>query len=362
MNKFVAGTIAAVLLVTLTGCDDPPPEPKERIRAIKTFTVAERAGGKSRTFSGTAQAVDTSSLSFEVSGNVSSLEVDPGDKVQEGQLIATLDRTRFELAVDAAQADVGRADASVTEKTAELERQQKLFDKGWVSKAALDQAQAASVSVANDLRYSHSQLNLALRDLEQTELRAPFSGVISARHVEPFQEVSRAEQIYSLYGEGAMEIRINVPETSINSLNIGLPGEVEFASGDIGVLKGIVAEIGTSPEAGNTYRVEIAILDSGTSVLPGMTASVTLLLDEGLEGDAFLIPIGAIVPGERPHEGFVYRYDEASSTVRRVPIKGGGVRGDLIIVAEGISPGDIIAVAGTSFLRDGQKVKLLAPQ
>jgi hypothetical protein len=45
-----------------------------------------------------------------------------------------------------------------------------------------------------------------------------------------------------------------------------------------------------------------------------------------------------------------------------VPIKGGGVRGDLIIVAEGISPGDIIAVAGTSFLRDGQKVKLLAPQ
>ena len=91
-----------------------------------------------------------------------------------------------------------------------------------------------------------------------------------------------------------------------------------------------------------------------------MTASVAISLDLG-GTDGFLVPLSAIVPGERKGEGFTFRYDEASSTLERVALTGVGVRDDMVVITDGISAGDVIAVAGVSFLRDGQKVKLLRP-
>ena len=361
MDRLLITALAVGLLAMLAACDEPAPEPKERVRALKTVTIVERAGGSTRTFSGTAQAVDSSNLSFEVAGNIVSLTANAGDAVSVGQVLATLDTIRFQLDVDAAEASVGRTRAILKEKQTEFERQQTLFKKGWVSQAALDQARAAAESATNDLSYANSQLNLAMRDLQKTELLAPFSGIVAERKVEPFEEISRGEPVYSLYADGAMEIHVSVPETSINALNIGLPAEIRLPSGKAGALRGAVSEIGTSAEAGNTYPVKVAILDAGTKVLPGMTAAVTLTLGNGEDGSGFLVPAGALVPGEKKQQGYVFRFDEGTSTVQRVPVRGKGLRDNMVVITEGIAAGDVIAVAGVSFLRDGQKVKLLAP-
>ena len=359
MNRLIVTALLSGLIPVLVACEEEVPEPKERVRALKTITVSERAGSRSRVITGTVQAVDESNLSFEVSGNIVSLPADVGDKVSKGQLLASLDRQRFGLAAEAAEANVGRAEAVLSEKHNEFDRQQTLFKKKWVSEAALQQAEASAKSASNDLRYTRAQLNLARRDLERTELHAPFSGVVAKRHVDAHQEIKSGQPIYSVYADGAMEVRINVPETSINALNVGQQAEIQLSSGENGALNGKVSEIGTSAEVGNTYPVKVAILDADETILPGMTASVMLLLEDDTQEAAFLIPVGALVPGEEPRQGYVFRFDPDTSKVQRVPVRGRGVRDDMVVITKGITAGDVIAVAGVSFLRDGQKVKLL---
>ncbi len=122
---------ALLLAATVSACDEEQVEVAERIRAIKTITVAERASGQLRKFSGVVEAVDTSALSFEVAGNVQKLNAEVGDKITRGQVMAVMDEKTFRLNVESAEADLGRTRAEQAEKKTEFDRQDALFKKGW---------------------------------------------------------------------------------------------------------------------------------------------------------------------------------------------------------------------------------------
>ena len=93
---------------------------------------------------------------------------------------------------------------------------------------------------------------------------------------------------------------------------------------------------------------------------PGMTAEVTFQIKEAQHQNAFLVPVVAIAPGYNSRRGYVYVFDPQTSTVKRQPVSGPGIVEDnRLMVTEGLAGGEIIAVAGVSFLEDGQKVKLL---
>jgi RND family efflux transporter MFP subunit len=198
---FIAVSTTVFLSFTLIACKEDVPQPVERIRTIKAMIVTDRAFGLSRKFPGIVEAADRSSLSFEVSGNVKELRVDVGDKVTNGQIIAVLDSRPFQLKVQAAEAELGRAKAGLTNKKKHLDRLQGIakLDPGAVSGRSLDQAEAAYESAQNTVSYSASQLNLAKRDLQKTKLLAPFDGVIAKRHVDPFKEVARGQPIYDIF-------------------------------------------------------------------------------------------------------------------------------------------------------------------
>lgn len=350
----------AVVAVALGACEQEPPVVAEKIRAIKTTTVAERGSGKLIRFPGLIDAVDTSVLSFELPGNTRQVNVTTGDRVTQGQILATLDETPFQLNVEAAEAEVGRARAQLAEKQNDYDRQDTLYKKEWVSKAAYDMALAAKDSAQNGLSFTQSKLNLARRDLSLTVLTAPFDGVIAAKHADPFQEVARGQKIFDIYIEGAMEVVISVPETQIGDIYQGLLADVTFPGERIQPLAGRVSEIGSAATEANAFPVKVFLTDAPPEVLPGMTAEATLILGgEGTES-TFLVPIAAIAPGEQPKHGYVFVYDEATSEVRRTAVKGAGVRDNNVMISEGLEAGDVIAVAGVTFLRDGQKVKLMS--
>ncbi len=353
----VLGSAALVL----AACEQEQPEPFNPVRAIKTITVSERALGQERRFPGVVEAVDSSSLSFEVAGNVKELRFEAGDRVSKGDVLAVMDRQTFELNVRSSEASLGRSKADFAEKKTEFERQDALYKKGWVARSAQEQALAAFDSARNQVEYARSQLNLARRDLQKTDLIAPFDGVVAVRHIDPFAEVGRGEPIYDVYAEGLMEVRISVPESSIRDLHLGLQARLRFPTLENVVAEGRVSEIGTSAGVANAFPVKVAVTEESVSVLPGMTAEVSLLLGGESDSDSFLVPISAIVPGERPREGYVFVFDAETSQVNRVAIRGRGVSDNRIVITEGLSAGDVIAVAGVSFLEDGQEVKLLAP-
>lgn len=363
-RRFRCLRIVAAFCVTLplAACYEEEPVVNDSVRAIKAFEVSERPGGSTREFTGIVQAVDSSEVGFEVGGNVIALTVEAGDRVAKGDNLATLDRSTFELAVEAAKANVARSASANIEKQEQLKRQETLFKKDIVSEAALQTAQAEAGTAENDLAYVRSQLDLSLRDLDKTVLFAPFDGMIATRYIDPFKEVARGQPVYSIYDPQAMEVQISVPENSVKALRFGMPAIIQLPGVTQEPFDGVISEIGTSAEVSNTYPIKIKIAGENETALPGMTAAVTLSLEYQDVSGAFLIPITSIIPGEAEGEGFVFRLDETTSTVERVPISGGiGVRGDMAVITEGLSEGDIIATAGVTFLRDSQKVKIWEP-
>jgi len=344
----------------LPACEEEQVEVMENIRAIKTITVADRGSGQLRRFPGTVEAVDTSSISFEVAGNTREVNANVGDRVEKGQVLATLDDKPFQLNVEAAEAELGKAKAQLAEKETEFIRQKTLYEKEWVAKAAYDQALAARDSRANQVSYAGSKLNLARRDLDKTVLEAPFDGVIANKFVDPFQEVARGEKVFEVYAEGAMEVVLSVPENAIGEVYLGLPAEIAFPSEQVERQKGRVSEVGSVAGEANAFPVKVALADPPESVLPGMTADVALILGENGGSTSYLVPVSAIAPGDEPGKGYIFVFDAETSTVKKTAINTKGVEDNRVNITEGVAPGDVIAVAGVSFLRDGQQVKLMA--
>ena len=120
-----------------------------------------------------------------------------------------------------------------------------------------------------------------------------------------------------------------------------------------------MTEVGTVAGEGNSFPVRVALIREGDDVWSGMTAEVTFELDDTDFADGFPIVVEAITPTSGANQGFVFVYQADTSTVKRTPIRYRGVRDNRVIVNEGVSPGDIVAVAGVSFLSDGMKVKLM---
>ena len=354
---------AAVISLALAGCEREPPEVVEQIRAIKTITVTEFASGQTRKYSGIVQATDSSSLSFQVGGNVQEVNVNLGDHVEQGQVLAVLDKKPYELNVQAGEADLQRSNANLEEKRQAYVRQKTLFDKDWVSQAALDQATAAHDSAKSEVKYSTSKLNLAKRDLSLTILAAPFDGTIAEKTVDPFMEAQAGRKLFEINADGAIEVALSIPETSIHLITLGMAVKVSFSTEQTCPCQARITEIGSVASDANAFPVKAGLIDPPDTIKAGMTAEVAVISEQPGEEVSYLVPLTAIAPGEDAQDnfGFVFVYDPEQTVVnkRKVSVRGGA--GDLIAVYEGVSAGDVLAVAGVSFLTDKQKVKLWNP-
>ena len=352
-------TSAALAFLT-TACEEERVELMDNTRSIKTITISERSSGQQRRFPGTVEAVDTSRISFEVDGNTREVNVNVGDRVEVGQVLATLDDKPFQLDVEGAEAELGKAKAQLAEKESEYDRTKTLFETDWVAQAAYDQALAARDSAANQVAYRTSQLSLARRDLEKTILKAPFDGVVAEKFVDPFQEVARGEPMFELYVEAAKQVVVSLPETSVGKVYLGQPAKIAFPTEGVPARDGHVSEIGTATIEANAFPVKVLISDPPENVLPGMVADVTLVVRQESDNVPYLLPIGAIAAGDVSGQGYVFIFDAESSTVKKTEIRVKGVQDNRVLVIKGIEPGDVVADTGVTFLRDGQKVKLLS--
>jgi len=355
-----AWAVGLTAIAGVAGCDEAPPEEVERVRAIKPYYVVEPAGGDVRRYSGTIVASNTSALSFAESGTVQTVEVSQGDRVVEGQVLATLDPEQFDLDVAAANSELVSTKAEYDNQRLELDRQRQLFERGWVAKAAYDQAVAAFEASEGQLNLTRSRLGLAERDLANTQLTAPFDGVIALRDVDPFVEVSTGQTVFQIDSEGAFEVELSIPDSVVGRLTIGTPVAIDAARVPECGCVGRITEIGVAAGAANAVPVKAAILSNPDGVLPGMAVEASVVLSDGDQPRGLLAPLVAIAPGDETARGYVFKYDPAESIVRKTPIQSEGVvNGNLIGVTGGLESGDIIAAAGVSFLRDGQAVKLI---
>jgi RND family efflux transporter MFP subunit len=331
----------------------------EVVRSIKTITVSEQPTEKIRKFSGQVAAVDSSGLSFEVGGQVASVEVDIGDRVKKGQVLSVLDPEPYQLDVDAAEAELVKARENVTKTKAEYERQKRIFEQGAGAERYVEVSEYNYKAANSAVNFQVAKLDLARRNLRKTKLISPYDGIIAWRSVEPNEEVLAGKKILEINATGQMEVQLAIPETNIDDIHIDDPVTITFPTLPGETANGRISYIGGAAVKANAFPVKVALMGTSEKVKPGMTAEAKLTIKDDNREPGYLVPMQAVLPSPEPNRGYAFVFDSQTSTVKKTPVQSRGTADKRVIIDEGLEAGDIIAVAGVSFLADGLKVKLL---
>ncbi|MCZ6642999.1 MAG: efflux RND transporter periplasmic adaptor subunit [Gammaproteobacteria bacterium] len=374
MTVGTRGAAALVAILMVAGCGDDIALPVEETPRVKFFVVGEQATGQSRRISGKLVAANTSPLSFAVGGTVEQVLVTRGDLVREGQVLARLDAEPLRLAVEQARAQLNIARANAADTKQIYDRTVSLFEKRVVSQSEVDTATANHAAALANVRSVESDLDGKELDHSRAELAAPFSGTIASRSIDPFQETSSGQEAFVLQTAEAIEVDVRVPETLIRDVDYGQVVQVTFPTMAGVAVSGIVNQIASRAESGNSFPVRVRLSPSDADLRPGMTASVTFNFDQYLDGrTVYLVPLASIAI----EYGLIQRSREAGDATPRqtVPmfvvddnnrlrvkdVVVGDIRGNLLEVFEGLEAGDKLVSAGVAFLREGMTVELWTP-
>ncbi len=357
----------SLLVFALSGCEEEKAAVEAPIRAIKSMVVKERAGEQVRRIAGVVEANLVTDIAFEVSGRILEFKGEIGDKIETGVLIARLDPEPYLLKIQSATAQLNEANARLKDANAKFTQQSTLFNQGFATQTATDTAKANLDSAKSAVSAAGSALDLATRDFKKTDLIVPVSGQITAKYVERFAEVKAGQQIVQISSDGQMKIKATVPEGLVQRLKVGDAVNVKFptileqeghqAIAQVG--RGRIIEIGGRAGSINSYPVTALLTSQHPDAKPGMTVEIDFRFTTQATGTAFLLPVTAVLPIDAKNGGTVFVFDEKEKTVRQRRIEVVNIRDNELEVIGEIKAGDIVAIAGVSFLVDNMAVSLL---
>ena len=354
-----SAAVAAMGGLLATACASPPPPASPVVRPVYTATVQASAAQRTRTLSGTARTEMTSSLSFKVTGTITRLAVDVGDRVRPGDPIAELDPVDYELRMQEAEAAFRRAEARAVSTRAELRRARSLYENADGSRTALDAATAAADMAAAELASLAKRVELAERQLAYTRLSAPEAGVIASVGADVNEYAVPGLPIVVLASGAALEVEFAVPETLIGRIQEGSRASVVFDAIPDRRFAGTVTEVGVMTTATRTtFPATVRLDDEAAHVRSGMTADITIAFADEREVDRFVVPTRAVISDRASRFVFVADTTTGHETVaRRRPVTVGSLSGGGVEVVDGLSEGEIIVTAGASRLQDGDQVR-----
>ena len=359
-----------VLLGLAAGCTDsgaPPENAEPPVRGLKTVLIKESEHTTVRRYPSVLQPAEVTTLSFEVPGRLKAVNLNVGQRVEAGDVIAGIDTMSLQLQLESAQAALRQAESSTRNAGEDFERKEELFKKGVTTKAAADQARTAMEMSAAQVVQARKQVETAESNLGKAVLRAPFAGIINTVQVESFANVAQGALVATLYAADTFEAAFSVSFEIVNQLTVGKKSVVRLADNPGIALPAHVSELGSRADTVSSFPVVVTLEEVDPSMKAGMAFEITLEFPVP-RGQGFILPL-TVLPFEgrikarsdqsEPSSVEIFVFDPPTGTVRRRAIRVGGVRENALIAVDGLQPGDRVASAGVSFLREGQKVKLL---
>ncbi|HEU5135972.1 MAG TPA: efflux RND transporter periplasmic adaptor subunit [Steroidobacteraceae bacterium] len=318
------------------GAGGPPPGAGARSGAPASVTLvqvrAERVSQKLEAL-GNARANESVDISTKISNIVTAVTFRDGERVKRGQVLVQLDNAQ-------ARAEVAAAQAAVTESESLYNRSVELLQTQALSKSSFDQLEAT-------LKANRARLSAATARLEDTVIRAPFSGRVGLRRVSVGTLVSPGDVITTLDDTSVIKLDFSVPENFLASLREGLTIRASAPAFPGRTFAGAVASIDSRVDMATRSVVVRALLANDDGALkPGMFLNVSLANDER---EALVIPEEALSPeAERQ-----YVYVVLDGKVSRREVRIGGRRPGSVEIVAGLSAGERVVVEGTQKVRDG---------
>jgi multidrug efflux system membrane fusion protein len=357
MNAFRSTCVAVVALAfLLAGCTDKSPaETPTRPAMVAQVTAGVPVGAL---FAGEVRARYEPALAFRVSGKIIRREVDVGDHVRAGQVLASLDAVDLELQLETAHARQASAEADLALARAELERQRSLLDRKLISRSQFEAQDAAFQVAEASLRQASAQAKTAANQLGYAQLLAPDAGVITQRLAEAGQVVTAGQSIFLLALDGEREVAISVPEQTIGAFAPGRELQVELWSSPGQFISGRLREISPAADAASrTYAARVSISKTDVPVDLGQSARV-YATEAGLS--SLVLPLSALYSSGG--QAAVWLVDPQSSRVRLTPVQIGAFGETEVPVIGGVTLGDWVVASGVHLLQDGQLIKPIDKQ
>ncbi len=341
----------------LAGCarGDAPAEEAagEAIQAALTVTTATVQGRELvRTVPATGSIFPWQEIivSPEVGGyRVDAVLVDVGSRVQKGQELVRLSTDMLEADLNSRRAALRSAEASLVNAAAALRRGESVSTSGALSAADLDQLRAEHVAAQARVETARADLTTAELRLRYGTVRSPDAGTITSRTVSVGQVAQAGQEMLRMLRQDRVEWRAEIPEAQLARIKVGQTAEIHGADGRL--LKGRVRTV--APTVQTNSRTGLAYVDiTSGDAKPGMFARGEIAAGSG---NGLLVPISSVVM----QDGYSYVFVvKEGNVVERRRIEQAGVYGDELEVASGIAAGDVIAVRGAGFLKDGDTVAI----
>lgn len=358
-SRLVSPLLLATLLpALLAGCGKQPavPEPE---RAVRTQVVTAGTAGASQEYAAEVKARIESRLSFRVGGKLLSREVNLGDAVKGGQVLARLDAQDLKLAQAAAVAGVAAARTNRDQAAADYKRYVDLQRQGFISTAELERRESTFKAAQAQLDQAKAQADVQVNQSGYSQLLADGPGVVTAINAEPGQVLTAGGAVVTVALDGPRDVVFSVPEDQIARFRAaaGRPGALKvrlWGRAELTALTLREVAAATDP-ATRTFLVKA---DAGKlAVQPGQSA--TVVLDLPGQPGVIKVPLASVM--QQAGKTSVWLLDGTAMTVKPAPVQVSGADGNEVVIAGGLTPGQEVVVAGVHVLAPGQKVKRYVP-
>lgn len=364
---------------------------REKAIEVRTAPVAAMGGSGGASASvldatGYVVARRMATVSAKITGKVKEVMIEEGQRVEAGQILATLDpidadaeRSLYAAQLGAARSQVTGTQAQLVEAEANARRLSTLVNQQLVSKSQYDQAVAQRDSLRAQLltaqrnaKVAADRLTIADNGVDNTVVRAPFAGVITAKAAQPGEIVSPLSAgggftrtgIGTIVDMDSLEVEVDVGEAFIGRVQPQMPVEATLnAYPDWKIPAEVIAVIPTADRGKATVKVRIALKQKDPRIVPEMGVNVSFLEQTKPEQakpqtaqQGVRVPAAAIVEREGAEVAFVLGDD--GERVEQRTLKTGMVLGNDRQVRSGLGAGDTVVLDPPAELKDGAKVKI----
>ena len=375
----IAALVGLVILLVLTAPDSEPVLEESVVPAVQVALVGLHDLLPTETVSGRLEPARKAALHFELAGQVSERPVEPGQAVAQGDPLLQLASGDYEDALAEAEAMLAQEKRNVqrdrellalsrnnyTLQKNDLDRLLKLGEDSLVSKSRLDETRIKLIQLESEVARLKSSVataesrialkqaarNRAARNLERTQLPAPFAGTVNAVNAQIGDYVTPSQVMVDLIDAAALDLYAEVRGSVAQSLNQGQAITVEVDGTEFpGTL--IALQMDPSPD---TFTHALRVRIDGQRARPGQVAQVRLPLQQRRRVTA--VPSTAILFDEG--QAFVFRLDE--DLLEQVPVTTGERVDGLQVVLQGLDERDRVVSRDVSALSHGQRVQVLEP-
>ena len=340
-----------------SAASEPSKQPDKPIELAGTdlVQVGARALGRIVSVSGSINPVVAATVKSKLAAEVAQIHVQEGEAVHTGQLLATLETADIRARLDAQQAAVAESQAKLDLALKNQANNRQLLSQSFISQNAYDTAQNGVDVAQASVAAAKAQADIARRALTDTQVRAPFSGVVAKRMVNAGEKVSPDVPLFQLVDLARMEMQAQVPVADIPFLKLGQALELTVDGFEGRRFSGTVGRINPTTEVGTrAISIFVALSNGDGALRGGMFAKGQIAVQT--ERTVNALPLSAI--HEEAGQSFVFVIKNGQ--LERSPVQLGLNREDLGLVElrDGPSPGSEVVAVKSDKLKVGAKVQV----